>query len=763
MLNDRAKAPPGAPDAPRGPAAPGAPAPRLVALAGNPNVGKTTVFNQLTGLRQKVGNYPGVTVERKTGVFVAPSGERMEIVDVPGTYSLAPKSLDEEIAYQVLVGAVPGTRRPDLVVCVVDASNLERNLYLASQIMDLGIPTLLALNMVDAAKAAGLEVDAKGLQKALGVPVVELVASRGTGMGALKARLGGELPEPAPRRWELDAPVEAKVAALAERMAELDPDLPRSARFAEALRALTTDHAEGLGATHRDEVKAAAAEARAELEADDVPWEQAEIIGRYGWLTPLAETVVRRAETERRSVSDRIDAVVTHRVLGPILFLVILVLIFQAVFTWAQPVMDWLDAGVTSLGSTVRASLPPGLLSSLLVDGVIAGVGAVIVFLPQILILFFFLGLLEDTGYMARAAFIMDRVMRRVGLSGRSVVPMLSGFACAVPGIMAARTIDNQRDRLVTILVTPLMTCSARLPVYALLIAAVIPDTKVFGFIGAQGLTLTALYLLGVLFAVAAAYVIKKFVVKGKRTVFVMELPPYRRPRLRDVAWRMVERSKIFLTRAGTIILAVSVVLWFLASFPRAKATPELAQARQAAVTHYQQVRSSGAASQAELTQARSHRDAAIAEAAASARARQLSSSAMGWLGHAIEPVIRPLGYDWKIGVSLIASLAAREVVVSSLATIYAVGDVHASDQALQTRLLADVDPRTGERVFTLLTGLSLMMFFVLACQCMSTIAIVRRETNSWKWPAFLFTYMTGLAWIFSFLVYQGGHLLGLS
>jgi ferrous iron transport protein B len=547
---------------------------RLVALAGNPNVGKTTLFNRLTGMRQKTGNYAGVTVERKTGSLTGPDGLPVSIIDVPGTYSLNPQSLDEEVAYRVLIGAIEGAQRPDLVVCIVDASNLERNLYLTSQVLDLGEPTLIALNMVDNAESTGVQIDVEALSAELGVPVIPMVAARGDGVDALREAICGPLPVPARRGWPLDSRVEEKVEALAQRL-EVDlPELLPTQRWSDALRALTQRGAPFFEVHHTPSFWSEVQQERAELEAAGVNVEQAEIAGRYQWIGALSGQVVSRSAEPPITTSDRIDAVLTHRIFGPILFFLILGVIFQSVFAWATPFMEALDGVVSSLGAWVGSGLPEGPVRGLLVDGVIAGVGAVVVFLPQILILFFFLGLLEDTGYMARAAFIMDRVMKRVGLSGRSVVPMLSGFACAIPGIMATRTIDNQRDRLVTTMVIPLMTCSARLPVYTLLIGAFIPAGALFGVLGYQGLTLLALYLLGVLLAITAAWVLKRFVIKGERSVFVMELPPYRMPHMRDVLWRMVERSKLFLTRAGTIIFAVSIVLWFLASYPQAGPKP---------------------------------------------------------------------------------------------------------------------------------------------------------------------------------------------
>ncbi len=725
----------------------------VVALAGNPNVGKTTLFNQLTGLRQKVANYPGVTVEHKTGTLATRDGRSMEIVDVPGTYSLNPRSLDEEVAYRVLIGAMEGSRRPDLVVCIVDASNLERNLYLASQVMDLGIPTIIALNMIDAAEAVGMNVSAEALAEELGVPVIAMAASTGRGVQNLRDAIAGSLPQAPRRRWRLDNLVQPSVDALADRLGEELPDLSPQQRFSDALRALTCDSAAFFESHHTAGFWREVEQARAELDNSGVDHQRAEVVSRYRWITPLVARVVSRQTSERKTWTERIDAVLTHKVAGPVVFFALLAFIFQSVFAWAVPAMDTIDGGVAAFGDTVARTLPDGPLRGLLVDGVIAGVGAVVIFLPQILILFFFLGLLEDTGYMARAAFIMDRVMKRIGLSGRSVVPLLSGFACAIPGIMGARTIENQRDRLITILVLPLMTCSARLPVYALLIAAFIPSEKFLGVIGYQGLTLLLMYVLGVSLAIGAAWFLKKFVVKGERSLFVMELPPYRMPRIRDVLWRMIERGRLFLTRAGTIILAVSIVLWFLASYPTSPPDPQIEAARAAAIEGHEQG-SPAPVSQEQL-------DSILLELDGRQSAIDMANSAMGVLGHAIEPVIAPLGFDWKIGVSLIAAFAAREVAVSALATIYSVQDADESDSRLIDRLRDDRDPRTGRAVFTPLVAVSLMVWFVIACQCMSTVAVVKRETATWRWPLFMLAYLTALAWAASFVTYQGGLLLG--
>lgn len=733
------------------PAAGALPQRRVVALAGNPNVGKTALFNQLTGLRQKVGNYPGVTVERKVGQMVLPGEDPVDLIDVPGTYSLNPKSLDEEIAYRVLIGEMDGTPAPQAVVCVLDASNLERNLYLASQIMDLGIPTIIALNMIDAAEREGIHIDAEALSKELGVPVLPIVASRGKGIDRLKQAIAAPFPACPLRQWKLPDEVEAHVEALDKRLEADLPHLSHAERFVDAVRALTTRRSRSFEQHHDESFWNAVDSAREELRSKGIEYETAEIIGRYDWLTPLAARVTSRSEGhEYRSLSERLDAVLTHKVFGPIIFVLLLMVIFQSVFAWAVPFMDLIDGATIASGDFLRSALPPGPLQDLIVDGIIAGVGAVVIFLPQILILFFFLGLLEDTGYMARAAFIMDRIMKNVGLSGRSVVPLLSSFACAIPGIMAARTIENQRDRLITILVAPLMTCSARLPVYTLMIAAFIPKGS-FGPLGYQGLTLFLLYLAGIVMAVSASWALKKWVVKGEQGMFLMELPPYRTPRLWDVVLRMWERAKLFLVRAGTVILSISVVLWFLASYPATEPTAR----QQTRITQIE------AQLETELPEQRAAQlEKELTEIKGTVAGTQLRNSVIGRMGHAIEPLIRPLGYDWKIGIALITSFAAREVLVSTLGTIYSVGDADEESASLKERMRADTYP-DGSPVWTPMVAVSIMVFFVFALQCMSTVAIAKRETGTWKWPGFMLLYMGALAYVAAFVVYNGGKALG--
>ena len=735
---------------------------RRVALIGNPNVGKTTLFNLLTGMRQKVGNYPGVTVERKVGRLEG--DPPIEIVDLPGSYSLSPKSADERIAYDVLMGHLPNERIPDLVICVVDASNLERNLYLASQVMDTGLPTIVALNMTDAAEEAGLHIDAAKLQEELGLPVIPMVAARNEGIGKLKYRMRqAELPPAAARQWEIMPVVDEGLPFLME---HLEEEVQEHGRRIEVLQCLTNDAMLDYWKDRSPSFHAAVLEERERLDALRAPYQQSEIMGRYNWISPVVARVVSRSKGDSElTVSDKIDAVLTHRVAGPFLFGLLLLLIFQAVFTWATPAMDLIEGGVAALGDLVRNVAPASMLTDLVVDGMIAGVGNVAVFLPQILLLFFFLGLMEDTGYMARSAFIMDRLMSKVGLSGGSVVPLLSSFACAIPGIMAARTLANPRDRLITIMVAPLMSCSARLPVYTLFIAAFLPTGAVLGIFTWQGVAMFSMYLLGTVMAFLAAFILRRFVFnKGDSSFFAMELPPYRMPRVRQIFWRMIDRSKAFVVRAGKIIFGMSIILWVLATFPMTEPTEAMVE-QQTAIESLKAERVEGlvAGGMAEDDAVAAVEDQ-FADDVRAVEARiaawQVERSFIGRMGHLIEPVMRPLGFDWKISAGIISAFAAREVIISALATIYSVGDVEEDSPLLREQLKADTY-EDGSPVYTPLVAVSLLVFFVLALQCMSTLAIARRETNSWKWPAVMWLYMTGLAYLFSLVIYQGGMALG--
>jgi ferrous iron transport protein B len=700
-----------------------------VALIGNPNTGKTSIFNALTGLRQKIGNYPGVTVEKKTGTVLGPGGEQIRLHDLPGMYSLTPKSMDEEIARDVLMDEWDEHLDIRLVVVVADAANLNRNLYLVTQVIDLGMPVVVALNMMDSAKSEGVHIDVEALSDRLDVPVVPVVATKQHGLDLLRQAMFAQVTAPKTRKktgtLTLDEALNASLTPVVDWLEE-HTRLTSSAQTAEALRVVSSDLAlESWMSGHhteacKNDLRTATQSIRDHLEEKDIPWRILEAKLRYEQIDDLYEQTVQENPEAGQSFSMRLDRVLTHRIAGPMFVLALFALIFQTIFSWAEGPMDAIEGGIGTLGEYVVTRMPEGMLQSLIVDGIIAGVGAVLVFLPQILFLFFFLALLEDTGYMARVAFLMDRLMKGLGLSGRSVIPLLSSFACAIPGIMATRTIASWKERLVTIMIAPLMSCSARLPVYILMIGAFIPDTPVLGIFSLSGITLLAMYLLGIAGAIGAALVFKWFFMPdAPSTTFIMELPPYRRPSLRWVLLQMYERAKVFITDAGQIILAISIVLWFLASYPK----PD----------DYDMV---------------------------SARER-IQQSYAGQLGHWIEPAIEPLGFDWKLGIGLITSFAAREVMVSTLATIYNVEKADETSVDLRTALQNETDPATGEPIYTPLVAISLMVFFVFACQCMATVAIVKRETNSWRWPIIMIAYMTILAYIASFAVYQGGRFFG--
>ena len=769
-----------------------APIASLVALTGNPNCGKTTVFNALTGLRAKVGNYAGVTVERKEGQLKnAPPGTPITILDLPGTYSLSPKSLDEQISRDVLFHRLPDVPPPALVVVVVDASNLERNLYYATQVLELGYPTLVALNMMDVAAENGHEIDTAGLSARLGVPVLPLVASAHDGIDALRAAIIRTAPAPAPSSAAAPPSVARNFCALPPLFSRAVSDLAvrldnlfphhRTATPPEALLLLTDDQAlTSAGAHYPAEIRTAVEAARAQLTAAGIDWRTTAIEARYARLGEIHTATVHETAPEGTTFSDRLDGILTHKIWGLLIFVVLMALLFQSIFTFAKIPMDFLSAVVDRSGAFVGSLMAEGPLNDLLVNGVIKGVGAVIVFLPQILLLFLFISLLEDTGYMSRAAFLMDRLMSRVGLHGKSFIPMLSSFACAIPGIMATRTIESPKDRLVTILVAPLMSCSARLPVYTVLIAACIPDLRVLGFFKLTGLTMLAMYLLGIVVALLMAWLFKSTLLKGETPILIMELPPYKRPVLFITLRHMWDRSQLFLRRAGTVILGINILLWALATYPKDPSLAEKAfRARNAvvqqafpAITSTTDLALKLAALQApppaDHPTATNSVETAVREKLETIdreeQGAKLRHSLAGRLGRFIEPAIAPLGFDWKMGIGIVASFAAREVFVSTMSIVYNIGESDGSDTAtsgLAKELQAQRHP-DGTPVYTTLVAVSLMVFYVFALQCVSTVAVVRRETNSWKWPLFQWAYMGALAWVLAFLTYQGGRLLGL-
>jgi ferrous iron transport protein B len=641
----------------------------VVALAGNPNAGKTTLFNALTGMRQKVANYPGVTVERKEG-FWQLNGKDSEalLIDLPGLYSLDAASLDEQIARDVLTGKIRNLPPPDVVVAVVDATNLERNLYLVTQLLEYDIPVVVALSMMDVAEKEALSIDTEKLSAMLGTPVIAVTAAQKLGIREIAKT----------------------VAASARKNPKFNPKL---------------------------------------AEIEQISDENKKIFARYSFISDVVQETVDRKESVERNRSEKIDRVLTHKFWGLLILGLILLLVFQTIFSWASLPMNLLDKGFGELAQAVKDVLPPGILTDLLTDGVIAGVGGILVFLPQILLLFFFLSILEDTGYMTRAAFLLDRLMRGVGLHGKAFVPLLSSFACAIPGIMATRTIESPKDRIATIMIAPLMSCSARLPVYTLMIAAFFSGRTLFGFISLGAVLMLSMYLLGIVVAIIMAFIFKRTILKSPPPPLVMELPSYRLPNIRTVLQNMFQNGWMFVKRAGTVILAISIILWALTAFPRISASPE---------TPIQ-----------------------TAAAELQSRAPDLKDSYAGQLGKIIEPGIAPLGFDWKMGVALIASFAAREVLVSTLSILYNVDKDSEADSPSLIDAVRDAKKDDGTPAWSPLIALTMMVFFVLACQCMSTVAVVRRETNSWGWPVFMVVYMTALAYAASFVTYQGGKLLG--
>lgn len=693
----------------------------IVALAGNPNAGKTTLFNALTGLRQKVANYPGVTVERKEGSWTLSEGARAaKLLDIPGLYSLDVTSIDEQIARNVLLGRMAGVAKPAVTIAVVDATNLERNLYLVTQILEYGQPVVVALTMYDLAQKSGIEIDIQALSKGLGVPVVPVVAAQRKGLSELAYAVRQQIGAiGVGAGWRMSKEAEGEVTRV------LSANGDRMDRHS-AIEAVFGDEL-----PEDEPYKTVARDARERLAAANSEWWQEPMLARYQWIEGLIRQTITHRQASAASRSEKIDRILTHKILGPLILLAVMVLVFQAIFSWASLPMDLIDSGFGRLQDLVRAHMAEGLLTDLLTDGVIAGVGGVIVFLPQILLLFFFISILEDTGYMARAAFLMDRLMHGVGLHGKAFMPLLSSFACAIPGIMATRTIENPKDRIATIMIAPFMSCSARLPVYTLMIAAFFSGRKAVGFISVGALLILAMYLLGIAVAIVVAFIFKRTILKAPAPPLVMEMPPYRLPNAWTIGHDMFTRAGLFLKRAGTVILAISIILWALASFPR-----------------YQTPVDTAAPADAVAIDPHTH---------------QLEHSFAGRGGQLLEPVIRPLGFDWKMGIALITSFAARETLVSTLSVIYNVGDDEDGQSGSLIGAVREAKREDGSPAWTPLVALSMMVFFVLACQCMSTVAIVRRETNSWRWPLFMVGYMTVLAYVASFIVYQGGRLLGFS
>ncbi|GAA4426224.1 ferrous iron transport protein B [Pontibacter saemangeumensis] len=691
-----------------------------IALIGNPNSGKTSLFNQLTGLNQKVGNFPGVTVDKKTGYSQLTPKLKAQIIDLPGTYSLYPKSLDERVIIDLLYD--PASKHyPDLVIVTADASNLKRNLLLFSQLVDLRIPSVLALNMVDVAEQEGVKIDIPALHRELGVPVIPMNARKGVGIAALKIVMTQQL--------------EPTKATFYEVPAELKPMLQQvKARFGlnnEYLALQYAHHYKSLKFLKEEDV-AWFDEQLQQSDFHSITLQANETVARYTRINEMLLDVVRVEKADKdEKFSNRLDQILTHKIFGYLIFFTILFLIFQAIFAWASYPMDLIDQGIASLNSLIQENFE-GPLVNLLTEGVIAGLGGVLIFVPQIAILFAFIAILEETGYMARVTFMMDKIMRKFGLNGKSVVPLISGVACAVPAVMSARTIENWKDRMITIFVTPLMSCSARIPVYTVLIALVVPEKYYLGFLNLQGLVLMSLYVIGFLAAIFSALLLKTILKARERSYFIMEFPVYKMPRWKNVGLTIVEKSKAFVFEAGKVIVAVSIILWVMASYGPGD---NFEQARERAL---------------EEAQAQNLTEVQTENLIAS---HQLESSYAGVVGRTIEPVIRPLGYDWKIGIALLTSFAAREVFVGTISTIYSIGEEE-NVSTIKDKLMAEKDAN-GDPFFTPARGFSLMIFYLFAMQCVSTLAIVRRETKSWTWPLAQLLYMSGLAYVMAFITYQ--------
>ena len=692
-----------------------------VALIGNPNTGKTSLFNQLTGLTQKVGNYPGVTVDKKQGSCRLSATQNAIITDLPGTYSINPTSVDESIVLKTLLKK-DIQESPDVILVVADVENLKRNLLLFSQIKDLEIPTVLAINMVDQMTRKGISIDLTALKEELNTEVVLISARKNQGIEAVKAAI-----------------IKCHVAAKATPMCDnkkIDP------AYFEELKAINPNYTLyelWLMVTQKNFPEEITRQEKEKLLSfnKDVSklkkYQHKETIYRYQEINKILKNTYLVDKSKAKDLRAKLDKVFTHRIFGYFIFLLVLLLIFQSIFDWSSLPMDLIDTTFAELSDFARSNLPTGVLSDLIVEGIIPGIGGVLIFIPQIAILFLFIAVLEETGYMSRVVFLMDKIMRRFGMNGKSVIPLISGTACAIPAIMATRTISSWKERLITILVVPFTTCSARLPVYAILISLIIPDTKIFGFYNLQAFTLLMLYALGFGTAILAAYILQKTLKIKSNSFFVVEMPNYKLPSVKNVLFDVLEKTKAFVLGAGKIILALSVVLWFLASNgPESYQNAEQNTIEKAANKNLE-------------TDELQQKIAAV----------KLENSYIGIMGKSIEPAIRPLGYDWKIGIALITSFAAREVFVGTLATIYSVGSDDENTATIKEKMRSEINPATGKKIFNFPAGMSLLVFYAFAMQCMATLAIVKRETKTWKWPLIQLFGMTGLAYVCSLIVFQ--------
>ena len=697
-----------------------------IALVGNPNSGKSSLFNYLTGLNQQVGNFPGVTVDKKTGHSRISEDLTATIIDLPGSYSLYPKRNDEWVAYRVLLNQ-DETIKPDMVLLVADASNLKRNLLFCSQIIDLNIPVVVALTMMDLAKRKGTQIDIPGLERELGVPIVPINPRKNKGLEQLKKVIdqsAGHLYQP-PSRDFIDNHALASNAIDA-----VKKHYPEISNYTTVHYLINHEHF-----LLKDGMQETIEQIEVDNKFNPTKTQAEEIMQRYGHIKHIMQqTVVEADPLQKALFNERLDDVLLHRRWGYIILLAVLFLLFQSVFWVAKYPMDGIEWIFGEFGGMLSNNLPVSWWSDLLINGVVAGLSGIVIFIPQIMILFGLITILEDTGYMARISFLTDKLMRKVGLNGKSVMPMISGFACAVPAIMSARNIENKKERLLTIMITPLMSCSARLPVYTILIALVIPSKVYFGFLSLQGLVMMGLYLLGTVMALIVAWIMKWFIKSTERSFFILELPTYRAPRWKNALTTMIEKAKIFVLDAGKVIMMISLLLWALSTYgPKEKMANVTQKYEQLIKNNPQQA---GALNKQRKTEL-------------------LQSSFAGTLGKAIEPAIRPLGYDWKIGIALITSFAAREVFVGTMATLYSVGEDAENNNSTLREKMAAATRTDGTKVYNLATGLSLLIFYVLAMQCMSTLVIVKRETRSWKWPMIQLVYMTGLAYFMSWVVYR--------
>jgi len=691
-----------------------------VALIGNPNVGKTSVFNQLTGLKQQVGNYPGITVEKKIGFCKLNENIKATILDLPGTYSLNASSIDENVVIELLLNK-NDTNYPDVAVVVTEVENLKRNLLLFTQIKDLEIPTILVINMADRMDYKGISLDIPYLEEQLKTKIALISSRKNQGIEMLKS---------------LIADYKNLSSEPCLNASSIDPDYFNNLRhvFPKELLyklwlVITQDA--NFGNLERQEI---AEKSFVKSNPELKKMQQKETIKRYQFINDVLKVGYQVDVAKAKGIRAKLDKILTHKIYGYLIFFGILMLIFQSVFSWSSIPMDFIDESFASLASYVKTHLNPGVLTDLISEGIIPGIGGVVIFIPQIAFLFLFISVLEESGYMSRVVFLMDKIMRRFGLSGKSVVPLISGTACAIPAIMAARNIENWKERLITILVTPFTTCSARLPVYAILIALIIPDERLFGIVNLQGLTLMILYLLGFGMAVFSAYVLNKILKLKTKSYFVVEMPNYRLPLFKNVAINVIEKTKAFVFGAGKIILALSIILWFLGSHGPGK---NFANAEKIVTEMPENIDAPEEVIQDEIA------------------SFQLENSYIGIIGKSIEPVISPLGYDWKIGIAVVTSFAAREVFVGTLATIYNVGSHSEEEVTIKNRMEAEVDPITGKPIFNFATGISLLLFYAFAMQCISTLAITRKETNSWKWPMFQLVFMSTFAYTVSLLAYQ--------